>query len=63
MTDYNPIAVDKAIEASNRSRSKIGKREAKAIHRLLAGRTTPSTAPQSFKAGSTLKSTDQGQIQ
>jgi ribosomal protein L37AE/L43A len=38
MTDYNPIAVDKAIDSSNRHGHKIGKGEAKQIHRLLAGR-------------------------
>jgi hypothetical protein len=35
---YNAAAVEKAIEASNRFGRPIGKREAKAIHRLLKGR-------------------------
>jgi hypothetical protein len=35
---YNPVAVNKAIEASNRSGRRIGAREAKAIHALLKGR-------------------------
>jgi hypothetical protein len=48
MTDYNPIAVDKAIEASNRSGHKIDKREAKQIHRLLAGRGSFKAEVQTY---------------
>lgn len=36
--DYNPEAVQKAIEASNRAGRKIGRKEAKLIHALLKGR-------------------------
>ena len=39
------VAVDKAIAASNRAGRKIGKKEAKSIHRLLKGRTDPITEP------------------
>lgn len=35
---YNAVAVSKAIEASNRSGRRIGRREAILIHRLLKGR-------------------------
>jgi acyl dehydratase len=35
--DYNPVAVDDAIAASNRSGRRIGSREARAIHALLKG--------------------------
>ena len=35
---YNAVAVNKAIESSNRSGRKIGGKEAKAIHALLKGR-------------------------
>lgn len=35
---YNPVAVNKAIEASNRAGRRISGREARAIHALLAGR-------------------------
>jgi hypothetical protein len=36
--DYNPVAVNKAIDASNRAGRRIGAAEAKAIHALLKGR-------------------------
>jgi hypothetical protein len=36
---YSPEAVNAAIASSNRHGRHIGKREATAIHRLLAGRT------------------------
>ena len=35
---YSPVAVNKAIAASNRSGRRISKREAKLIHALLKGR-------------------------
>jgi hypothetical protein len=35
---YNPVAVNKAIEASNRAGRKISGKEAKLIHALLKGR-------------------------
>lgn len=35
---YNPVAVNQAIEASNRAGRRISGREARAIHALLAGR-------------------------
>lgn len=38
---YNAEAVNKAIASSNRSGRCIGGKEAKLIHRLLKGRTTP----------------------
>jgi hypothetical protein len=41
MVRYSPSAVARAIQASNRSGRLIGAREAKAIHRLLAGRHEP----------------------
>jgi len=41
MTQYSKVAVEKAIQASRRSGQHIGKREAQAIHRLLAGRGAP----------------------
>lgn len=36
--DYNPLAVNEAIEASNRAGRKIDGQEARAIHALLKGR-------------------------
>ncbi|WP_316172955.1 hypothetical protein [Bradyrhizobium sp. SZCCHNRI2049] len=36
--NYNPVAVNKAIESSNRAGRKISGAEAKAIHALLKGR-------------------------
>jgi hypothetical protein len=53
MTQYSKTAVDKAVEASNRSGRKIGAREREAIHRLLRGRENrpelecPGTRPAS----------------
>lgn len=41
---YSPEAVNAAIASSTRHGRKIGKREATAIHRLLAGRT-PAAKP------------------
>lgn len=35
---YSAAAVDKAIQASNRSGKRISRKEAKAIHALLKGR-------------------------
>jgi hypothetical protein len=35
---YSPVAVNRAIEASNRSGRKISRREAQLIHALLRGR-------------------------
>lgn len=35
---YNPIAVNQAIESSNRAGRRIGRKEAKLIHALLRGR-------------------------
>jgi hypothetical protein len=35
---YCPVAVEKAIQASNRAGRKISRKEAKAIHALLKGR-------------------------
>lgn len=35
---YNAVAVNKAIESSNRHGRKISRREAKLIHALLKGR-------------------------
>lgn len=35
---YNPVAVQKAIESSNRAGRKISGKEARAIHSLLKGR-------------------------
>jgi len=42
MARYCRVAVERAIQASNRSGRHIGRREADAIHRLLAGREAPS---------------------
>jgi len=41
---YNRTAVDKAIQASRRHGRPIGAAEAKAIHRLLAGRHEGKTS-------------------
>ncbi|HEY0329780.1 MAG TPA: hypothetical protein VGC77_11850 [Rhodopseudomonas sp.] len=35
---YNPVAVNQAIEASNRAGRKISTKEARMIHALLKGR-------------------------
>jgi len=46
MNSYSRVAVEKAIQASRRSGRPIGAAEAKAIHRLLQGRSRPSQKPQ-----------------
>ena len=46
MPRYSPSAVARAIQASNRSGRMIGAREAKAIHRLLAGRVAQVPKPE-----------------
>ena len=46
MNSYSRAAVEKAIQASRRSGRPIGAAEAKAIHRLLQGRTQPIRKPQ-----------------
>jgi len=51
MPRYSRVAVEKAIQASNRSGRLIGAREAKAIHRLLQGRARPIQKPQSEPEG------------
>jgi len=44
MNSYSRTAVDKAIQASRRHGRPIGAAEAKAIHRLLAGRHEGKTS-------------------
>lgn len=43
---YDRDAVDQAIASSNRSGRKIGKREARLIHAVLAGRTPSKETDQ-----------------
>jgi len=46
-SNYSHQAVQKAIEASRRHGRPISRKEATAIHRLLAGRTPPPPKKES----------------
>jgi hypothetical protein len=46
---YNPVAVNRAIESSNRAGKRIGRKEARAIHALLKGRSTSTMSTESFR--------------